>query len=153
MPRPFSPAVAAIALLVAACTSARAQSTELLPNGGFDQGGAGWTVVGATASYEGSAAHLTASPGGGAMALVSQYWLSPTVPGADHSFAVSVLDDDPNIEGVTAQLELLDAGGVRLLSASAALSGDSPSYRPLSVGLTAPPGSAGAETVTLRGPG
>ena len=111
--------VGLLVLVAAAATSSGAQSPDILVDGGFEAGGQGWappsgailSVDGASPVHTGAAAaHLSAS-GPGAVALVTQYWLVPVEPLAEHTLRVWVYADDPGLGNLAVALEFLDAGG------------------------------------------
>ena len=152
-----SPLVAALFLAMIAWRLAGAQSSDILAgsvDGGFEAGGAGWTVSGAVAAFDGNApvqegaqaAHLEAS-GEIVVVLLSKYWLVPTEPGAEHTLRVWVYDDDAAITDVEARLEFLDGGGGSLpAGAASAVLGVESAYQELVVGpVIAPEGAVYAQ--------
>ena len=161
MRRLVFPLLAALLLVIVARGGLRAQSPDILADGGvdggFEAGGAGWTVSSAAASFDGSgpvqagdaAAHLT-STGADVVILASKYWLVATAPGAEHTLHIWVYNDDPQIDNVVARLEFVDGAGATVGGNSAPLSGDSPQYRQVVVGPLVAPSATAFARVSVR---
>ena len=85
-----TPQVVVIALLLAATfATASAQSADILVDGGFEAGGAGWVaeagtliVDGAPPVHEGAAAGHLVATGPGPIRATTQYWLVPAAAAA-----------------------------------------------------------------------
>ncbi len=146
----------AAVVLAGAWGIAIAQSSDLIVNGGFEDGASGWAASGATLTIEdGPPAHVGAharltSTAIGPVTLSTQNRLIETVAGAEHTLRIWVYDADTDIERVVVRLDLLDGSGALLANDSDDLGGDAARYRQLTVAsLLAPEGTAYARvTIT-----
>ena len=117
---------------------AAAQAVSILPNGGFESSAA-WTATGGSFIADpngpilegGAAGRVTATAS--SVRLTSQYWLTAAEPGVEYTLSGWMVDSDPGISDLTLQLEILDAAAMPVGAAAAALSGDAPGYRPITV--------------------
>ena len=82
------------------------------------------------------------------MQFSTQYWRAATGPGAARTATVWLFENDPALSGVTVWLEFTNAGGTVLPATPSALSGDTPSYRAISIGpAIAPSGTTNVRLV------
>lgn len=119
---------------------------EATPTYGW-AGATGATVVvdsGGPVHAGSGAARLTASDSG-KITWTSQYWLTATEPGAEHTLIGWVYDDDPGISNVRLVLEFLDGDGSWLFTEAGPSGIDQSAYQRLVSGpVVAPPGTAWA---------
>ena len=112
-----------MAALAAAAPPTSAQSENLLPNGGFEDGDYGWSPWATNATFTidetepvhagSAAAHVTASDAG-SISINSQYWWAPIDELGPHTMSIWVHAAAAGISGVSASLEVLDEDGVVL---------------------------------------
>lgn len=110
----------------------------------------GFSLVTPSETHNGKAGQLIATTG--FAALQSNYWLTPTVPNASHTLGLSIYDNDPRIT-LTVTLQFF-RGATAITTASlpsATLSGNSPSWRPVTLGPVTSPSDADSVRVTVSG--
>ena len=146
----------ALSAAVATIVSARAQSADVLPDGGFEFGGAGWsanapavlTVHGSGPVHSGAAAGQLSATASGAMILRTQWWLVSASAGRTYTLTIWLYDDDPSATSVLAALDLTDENGVTRSFLAANLTADAASFQRLVIGpLTAPDGTQHARVI------
>lgn len=138
-------AILAVLASLALSTLSSAAPDELLVNGGFEDGVAGWEYSGGLMTYVNNPVH---SGDRAAILIVNDeegciYQTVPIAPGESYNFAGYVTKDDTNIEKIFLRIRWYqsdDGSGAEILHiVSEFLMSDHPDYHPLTLTGTAPP--------------
>ena len=155
-------AAGAVLLLALGAVFARAQTADVLVNGGFETGASGWAVSGpAPLTVDGTApvhagaaaAHLTAASLG-TIDLRTRYWDVAAVPGAPYTLRAWLVDNSPDLSDIAVQIVFYDAQDRPIDTngtASTAVLNDSAEYQLLTAGPVDAPADAANVAVRILG--
>jgi len=152
-----APALAIVFSLFALCGLIGARADELLSNGGFEEGTAGWVsdtgILGAVCepalAVEGDCAGQLITDT--RPSSIIQHELVPVQPGGSYTLTASILKNDPNVVSVELRITWHDGNGTHFeLEPFAKLTQNGPSYQPLSVGTIESPAGSTWAAISIR---
>jgi hypothetical protein len=152
-----APALAIVFSFLALCGPTGARADELLSNGGFEEGTAGW--VSDTGTLGAVCEPALAVEGDCAGQLITdtrpssiiQHELVPVQPGGSYTLSASILKNDPHVVSVELRITWHDGNGTHVeLEPFAKLTQNSPSYQPLSVGTIESPAGSTWAAISIR---
>jgi len=153
-----APVLAIVFSFLALCGPIGARADELLSNGGFEDGTAGWAAVGGTLEVVCGPAPVAERNCAGLLVTdaelssVVQHELVPVQPGGSYTLTASILKDDPQVASVTLSITCRGLSGEPIdpgCRLTKQLTLNNPDYKPLSIGPFQAPSNAAFALISV----